>query len=127
MGLFGGKKKAAPIEEAAEVRTAESSTSAPLEKPKEVERSSGATPNVAEASEKVEDEILAGVLEGTKRKKKKEKKLELTTSVFEFGSAGGNKGLTLAGFCPISDEHEPCKWEVIEDGGAEQPAIRIIF
>ncbi|GAQ86957.1 hypothetical protein KFL_003230020 [Klebsormidium nitens] len=110
MGFFGGKKKAAPLEEAAEVRGAESSTSAILEKPKEIERSAGAGPNVAEASEKVEDEILAGVLGGTKRKKK-EKKLELTTSVFEFGSAGGNKGLTLAGFCPISDEHEPCKWE----------------
>lgn len=130
MGLFGGKKKEETQDSVVEEKAPETTTSRPPRKQvKEIDQSLAPAPHEPVENKKLEDEILSEVLDGpTKKKKKaKDKKLELTTSVFEFGSAVGNKGLTLAGFCPISDEHEPCKWEVIDDGGPEQPAIRIIF
>eukprot|EP00270_Netrium_digitus_P012868 TRINITY_DN4225_c0_g1_i2.p1 TRINITY_DN4225_c0_g1~~TRINITY_DN4225_c0_g1_i2.p1 ORF type:complete len:117 (-),score=18.64 TRINITY_DN4225_c0_g1_i2:280-630(-) len=57
------------------------------------------------------------------------------TSVFEFGSAraaagrggGGADGITLAGFCPVSDELEPCRWEILPAGSSEAPQFRIVF
>ncbi|XP_073395051.1 uncharacterized protein [Physcomitrium patens] len=48
------------------------------------------------------------------------------TSVFEFGSSSDD-GVTLAGYCPVSDEMEPCRWEILPSGGKEAPKFRIIF
>lgn len=55
--------------------------------------------------------------------------LKAETSVFEFGSAatGSDDGITLAGYCPVSDEMEPCRWEILPSGGSEAPKFRIIF
>ncbi|BBN15707.1 hypothetical protein MPTK1_7g00140 [Marchantia polymorpha subsp. ruderalis] len=50
------------------------------------------------------------------------------TSVFEFGSAGNIEDrVTLAGYCSVSDELEPCQWEILPSGGVEAPLFRIIF
>lgn len=50
------------------------------------------------------------------------------TSVFEFGSAANSEGqMTLAGYCPVSDDMEPCRWEILPSGGNEAPQFRIIF
>jgi hypothetical protein len=54
--------------------------------------------------------------------------LKAQTSVFEFGSAAsGDDGVTLAGYCPVSDEMEPCRWETLPSGGNAAPKFRIIF
>lgn len=55
--------------------------------------------------------------------------LPTDVSVFEFGTAGagGDEKLTLAGYCPVSDEMEPCRWEVFPAGQAEAPGFRILF
>jgi hypothetical protein len=55
--------------------------------------------------------------------------LPTDVSVFEFGTAGaeGEEKLTLAGYCPVSDEMEPCRWEVFPAGQSEAPGFRILF
>lgn len=54
--------------------------------------------------------------------------LPTDTSVFEFGSAAVNPGQsTLAGYCPVSDDLEACRWEILPGGGTEAPQFRIIF
>ncbi|XP_038975174.1 uncharacterized protein LOC120106272 [Phoenix dactylifera] len=49
----------------------------------------------------------------------------LDVSVFVFGSAAahGDK-VTLAGYCPVSDELEPCRWEIITTAGSDAPLFR---
>lgn len=54
------------------------------------------------------------------------------TSVFEFGSAAiaGDERVTIAGYCPVSNDLEPCRWEVMPappppDNAA--PLFRIVF
>ena len=65
------------------------------------------------------------------------------TSVFEFGSCtrygdgGGVKGAakvegedagkTLAGFCPVSEHLEPCRWELLPSSSDNAPLFRILF
>ncbi|KAH7299078.1 hypothetical protein KP509_25G071700 [Ceratopteris richardii] len=49
------------------------------------------------------------------------------TSVFEFGSAG-EEHLTIAGYCPVSNDLEPCRWELMTAPvDAESPLFRIVF
>lgn len=49
-------------------------------------------------------------------------------TVFEFGSvaASGDK-ITLAGYCPVSDDLEPCQWEILPSPGSNAPQFRIVF
>ena len=49
-------------------------------------------------------------------------------SVFEFGSvaATGDK-VTLAGYCPVSEELEPCRWEIVPASGSDAPLFRVVF
>ncbi|CAM6021317.1 unnamed protein product [Sphagnum balticum] len=54
--------------------------------------------------------------------------IQTEASVFEFGSAANSdEKMTLAGYCPISDELEPCRWEILPSGGSEAPQFRVIF
>ncbi|TVU20048.1 hypothetical protein EJB05_36235, partial [Eragrostis curvula] len=47
-------------------------------------------------------------------------------TVFEFGSAAeSGAALTLAGYCPVSDELEPCRWELVPAAGEGAPQFRI--
>ena len=52
----------------------------------------------------------------------------LDATVFEFGSAAasGDK-VTLARYCSVSDELEPCRWAVIPATGSDAPQFRIVF
>lgn len=45
-------------------------------------------------------------------------------TVFEFGSA---EAATLVGYCPVSDELEPCRWGVQPASGSDAPQFRVIF
>lgn len=49
-------------------------------------------------------------------------------TVFEFGSvANAADKVTLAGYCPISDELEPCRWEILPAKDSDAPLFRIVF
>lgn len=49
-------------------------------------------------------------------------------TVFEFGSvAASTDKVTLAGFCPVSDDLEPCRWEILPASGDEAPQFRVVF
>ncbi|RRT75833.1 hypothetical protein B296_00025354 [Ensete ventricosum] len=49
-------------------------------------------------------------------------------TVFEFGSvAAFGDRMTLAGYCPVSDDLEPCRWEIIPAAGPDAPQFRIVF
>ncbi|CDP21323.1 unnamed protein product [Coffea canephora] len=49
-------------------------------------------------------------------------------TVFEFGSlAASADKVTLAGFCPVSDELEPCRWEILPAQGSDAPQFRVVF
>ncbi|KAL6609701.1 hypothetical protein ACP70R_039670 [Stipagrostis hirtigluma subsp. patula] len=49
-------------------------------------------------------------------------------TVFEFGSAAeSGAAVTLAGYCPVSDELEPCRWELVPAVGEGAPQFRIVF
>ncbi|KAL2613276.1 hypothetical protein R1flu_024968 [Riccia fluitans] len=49
-------------------------------------------------------------------------------SVFEFGTAVDNDDkVTLAGYCPVSDEMEPCRWEILPQSQTDAPGFRIVF
>ncbi|KAM7493982.1 hypothetical protein LguiB_028591 [Lonicera macranthoides] len=49
-------------------------------------------------------------------------------TVFEFGSvAASNDKVTVAGYCPVSDELEPCRWEILPSSGSDAPQFRVVF
>ncbi|CDP12954.1 unnamed protein product [Coffea canephora] len=49
-------------------------------------------------------------------------------TVFEFGSVAASADkVTLAGFCPVSDELEPCRWEILPAQGSDAPQFRVVF
>ncbi|XP_010247009.1 PREDICTED: uncharacterized protein LOC104590161 [Nelumbo nucifera] len=49
-------------------------------------------------------------------------------TVFEFGSVASSADkVTLAGYCPVSDELEPCRWEILPATGSEAPQFRVVF
>ncbi|CAN1746413.1 hypothetical protein LINPERHAP1_LOCUS2775 [Linum perenne] len=49
-------------------------------------------------------------------------------TVFEFGTVGGSSDkVTLAGFCPVSEDLEPCRWEILPSTGSDAPQFRVVF
>ncbi|XP_076928988.1 uncharacterized protein LOC143593155 [Bidens hawaiensis] len=49
-------------------------------------------------------------------------------TVFEFGSvAASSDKVTLAGYCPVSDDLEPCRWEILPAAGSDAPQFRVVF
>ncbi|KAM3032811.1 hypothetical protein ACUV84_026766 [Puccinellia chinampoensis] len=56
------------------------------------------------------------------------RKRQPDATVFEFGSAAeSGAAVTLAGYCPVSDELEPCRWELVPATGEGAPQFRIVF
>ncbi|XP_057476193.1 uncharacterized protein LOC130764131 [Actinidia eriantha] len=52
----------------------------------------------------------------------------LDVTVFEFGSVAGSADkVTLSGYCPVSDELEPCRWEILPASGDDAPQFRVVF
>ncbi|GAB4842548.1 hypothetical protein Ancab_012524 [Ancistrocladus abbreviatus] len=46
-------------------------------------------------------------------------------TVFEIGSvAASTDKVTLAGYCPVSDELEPCHWEILPAKDSDAPQFR---
>ena len=53
---------------------------------------------------------------------------KVNVTVFEFGSVAATAdNVTLAGFCPVSDELDPCRWEILPASGSDAPQFRVIF
>ncbi|KNA09385.1 hypothetical protein SOVF_154070 [Spinacia oleracea] len=49
-------------------------------------------------------------------------------TVFEFGSvAASTDKVTLAGYCPVSEELEPCRWEILPATDSNAPQFRVVF
>ena len=49
-------------------------------------------------------------------------------TVFEFGSVAATADkVTLAGYCPVSDDLEPCRWEILPAAAADAPQFRVAF
>lgn len=49
-------------------------------------------------------------------------------TVFEFGSVAATADkVTLTGFCPVSDELEPCRWEILPATDSDAPQFRVVF
>lgn len=54
--------------------------------------------------------------------------LNTNVSVFEFGSvAASNDKVTLAGYCPVSEDLEPCRWEILPAVESNAPQFRVVF
>ncbi|KAL8256263.1 hypothetical protein R6Q59_031330 [Mikania micrantha] len=52
----------------------------------------------------------------------------IDVTVFEFGSvAASSDKVTLAGYCPVSDDLEPCRWEILPATGSDAPQFRVVF
>ncbi|KAL4325282.1 hypothetical protein GQ457_11G021360 [Hibiscus cannabinus] len=51
-----------------------------------------------------------------------------SVTVFEFGfvAATADK-VTLVGFCPVSDDLEPCRREILPANGSDAPQFRVVF
>ncbi|KAF7810022.1 allyl alcohol dehydrogenase-like protein [Senna tora] len=51
-----------------------------------------------------------------------------SVSVFEFGSvAASSDKVTLAGYCPVSEDLEPCRWEILPASASDAPQFRVVF
>lgn len=49
-------------------------------------------------------------------------------TVFEFGSVAASADkVTLAGYCPVSEELEPCRWEILPADDSNAPQFRVVF
>lgn len=49
-------------------------------------------------------------------------------TVFEFGSVAASADkVTLAGYCPVSDDLEPCRWEILPASASDAPQFRVVF
>ncbi|XP_054809520.1 uncharacterized protein LOC129311316 [Prosopis cineraria] len=52
----------------------------------------------------------------------------LSLSAFEFGSVAASADkVTLAGYCPVSEELEPCHWEILPASASDAPQFRVVF
>ncbi|WJX60550.1 hypothetical protein P8452_45747 [Trifolium repens] len=51
-----------------------------------------------------------------------------SVSVFEFGSvAASTDKVTLAGYCSVSEDLEPCRWVILPAIGSNAPQFRVVF
>ncbi|GLJ49977.1 hypothetical protein SUGI_1062940 [Cryptomeria japonica] len=49
-------------------------------------------------------------------------------AVFEFGTiSASSEKVTLAGYCPVSDDIEPCRWQILSTGDPKAPKFRVVF
>lgn len=49
-------------------------------------------------------------------------------TVFEFGSVAASVDkVTLAGYCPVSDDLEPCRWQILPASDSGAPQFRVVF
>ncbi|EES19768.1 hypothetical protein BDA96_09G198100 [Sorghum bicolor] len=73
-------------------------------------------------------EVAASGTNGAVEVRRQRQRQAADATVFEFGSAAeSGAALTLAGYCPVSDELEPCRWELVPAAGEGAPQFRIVF
>jgi len=49
-------------------------------------------------------------------------------SIFEFGSVAASADkVTLTGYCPVSEDLEPCRWEILPAIQSNAPQFRVVF
>ncbi|KAK3016766.1 hypothetical protein RJ639_006439 [Escallonia herrerae] len=49
-------------------------------------------------------------------------------TVFEFGSVAATADkVTLAGYCPVSEDLQPCRWEILPASDSDAPQFRVVF
>ncbi|VFQ85812.1 unnamed protein product [Cuscuta campestris] len=49
-------------------------------------------------------------------------------TIFEFGSVAASADkVTVAGYCPVSEELEPCRWEILPASASDAPQFRVVF
>ncbi|KAH9769849.1 hypothetical protein KPL71_012163 [Citrus sinensis] len=49
-----------------------------------------------------------------------------SVTVFEFGSVAASADkVTMAGYCPVSDDLEPCRWEILPASDSDAPQFRV--
>ncbi|CAH9114104.1 unnamed protein product [Cuscuta europaea] len=49
-------------------------------------------------------------------------------TVFEFGFVATSADkVTISGYCPVSDELEPCRWEILPASASDAPQFRVVF
>lgn len=74
----------------------------------------------------VAEVAAAGGTQGAVEVLRRQRQADAT--VFEFGSAAeSGAAVTLAGYCPVSDDLEPCRWELVPAAGEGAPQFRIVF
>uniref|UniRef100_A0A0D9WIA5 Uncharacterized protein n=1 Tax=Leersia perrieri TaxID=77586 RepID=A0A0D9WIA5_9ORYZ len=73
-------------------------------------------------------EVAAAGTQGAVEVRRQRQQQAGDVTVFEFGSAAeSGAALTLAGYCPVSDDLEPCRWELVPATGEGAPQFRIVF
>ncbi|XP_006654603.1 uncharacterized protein LOC102717617 [Oryza brachyantha] len=86
---------------------------------------SGGSPEPAKGAGVLVAEVAA---EGTQGAVEVRRRRQADATVFEFGSAAeSGAAVTLAGYCPVSDDLEPCRWELVPAAGEGAPQFRIVF
>ncbi|KAF0927082.1 hypothetical protein E2562_029841 [Oryza meyeriana var. granulata] len=71
-------------------------------------------------------EVSAAGTQGAVEVRRQQRQADAT--IFEFGSAAeSGAAVTLAGYCPVSDDLEPCRWELVPAAGEGAPQFRIVF
>lgn len=93
-----------------------------------VSTSSGAEPSVKTTDSKaiVSSEKAVPGMNGAVEVTRPGPNVDVT--VFEFGSvAASSDKVTLAGYCPVSDDLEPCRWEILPATGSDAPQFRVVF
>ncbi|KAL5858769.1 hypothetical protein ACOSQ4_000065 [Xanthoceras sorbifolium] len=51
-----------------------------------------------------------------------------SVTVFEFGSVAASADkVTMAGYCPVSDDLEPCRWQILPSTDSGAPQFRVVF
>ncbi|KAJ4792507.1 Allyl alcohol dehydrogenase-like protein [Rhynchospora pubera] len=89
-------------------------------------------PQAAQPSDKGADGASSGGTAGGKEVEGMHGAVEVRrpteVTVFEFGSTKeSGERVTLAGYCPVSDELEPCRWEIVPALEDDAPQFRIVF
>ncbi|KAL5203339.1 hypothetical protein ABZP36_014291 [Zizania latifolia] len=73
-------------------------------------------------------EVAAAGTHGAVEVRRQRQRQAADATVFEFGSAEeSGTAVTLAGYCPVSDDLEPCRWELVPASGEGAPQFRIVF
>ncbi|KAL5232104.1 hypothetical protein ABZP36_030880 [Zizania latifolia] len=91
-------------------------------------RRSGGSPEPARVAGGSAAAVASASTHGAVEVRRPRQRQAADATVFEFGSAAeSGAAVTLAGYCPVSDDLEPCRWELVPASGEGAPQFRIVF